>query len=70
MYDQHGVLRGMILVMVHHGDFIYTTGMMKLATMALSLSFVIKFFAIHRILGPAQEGYTCLQKLPSQSKRN
>jgi hypothetical protein len=50
-----------------HGDSIYTVELRRPAALASYVSFVIKFFAIHQNMGPAQWGNTYWQKLTSQS---
>ena len=62
-----GLLLGKILKMHRHGDSIYTAKSMRLADLVSDPSFVIKFFAIHQNIGPAQWGNICSQKLTSLS---
>jgi hypothetical protein len=64
---ENGRLPGIILDMHLRGDSIYTAECRKTATLASYVSYVIKFFAIHQNLGPAEWGNTCWQKLTSQS---
>jgi len=58
---------GINVDMRRRGDSIYTAELKRPAALASYVSFVIKFFAIHQNMGPAQWGNTCLQKLTSQS---
>jgi len=67
MEGHSGLLLGTILDMRRHGDSIYTAELTRLAALASFVSFVIKFFAIHQNMGPAQWGNTRWQKLTSQS---
>jgi len=56
--------------MRHCGDSIYTAQLRRLAALESSVSFVIKFFAIHHIMGPAQWGNTWWLKLALPSEMN
>jgi len=67
MKARSGLLLGMILDMRRRGDSIYTAELKRPGALASYVSFVIKFFAIHQNMGPAQWGHTCLQKLTSRS---
>jgi hypothetical protein len=67
MKARRGVWLGIIPDMRRPGDSIYTTELKQLVDLASDVSFVIKFFAIHQNMGPAQLGNTCWQKLTSQS---
>ena len=67
MKARSGLLFAIILDMCRHGDSIYTAEFKRPAALASYVSFVIKFFAIHQNMGPAQSGNTCWQKLTSQS---
>jgi len=49
------------------GDSVYTAELRRLAAPASYVSFVIKFFAIHQNMGPAQLANTRWQKCISQS---
>jgi hypothetical protein len=44
------------------GDSICTAGLRRQAALASYVSFVIKFFAIHQTMGPAEWGNTCCVK--------
>jgi len=59
-----------ILYMDLHSDSIYTAVLRSPAALVSYVSFVIKFFAIHQNMGPAQCGNTWWQKLTSQSWMN
>jgi hypothetical protein len=50
-----------------HGDVIRTAKLRKLAALESYVLFVIKFFAIHQNMGPAQWGNNCWQKRTLQS---
>jgi len=67
MKARSGLLRWRILEMRLRGDSICTVELRRLAALASDVLCVIKFFAIHQIMGPAQWGYTCWQKLTLQS---
>jgi hypothetical protein len=67
MYARSGLLFGIIFNMRSRGDSIYTVELKKSAALGEYVLFVIKFFAIHQNMGPAQWGTTCWQKLKSQS---
>jgi hypothetical protein len=54
MKARSGLLLGKILDLRHRGDSIYTVELLRPAALASYVSFVIKFFAIHQIMGPAQ----------------
>jgi len=56
-----------ILDMRLRDDSICTAELRRLAALASYVSCVIKFFAIHQNMGPAQWGNMCWQKLTSQS---
>ena len=66
MWARSGLLLGMILDMRLHGDSIYTAELWRPATLASYGLFVIKCFAIHLTMGPAEWGNTCWKKLTSQ----
>jgi len=70
MYSRRGLLLGINLDMHLRGDSICTAELRRPAALASYVSFVIKFFAIHQNMGPAQWGNTCWQKLTSQSETN
>ena len=67
MKAQSGLLLGIFLDMRPGGDSIYTAKLKRPAALVSYVSFVIKIFAIHQNMGPAQCGNTSLQKLTSQS---
>jgi len=67
MQDQSGQLLEIILDMRRRGDSIYTAELKRPAALESYVLIVIKFFAIHQNLGPAQWGNTCMQKLILQS---
>ena len=67
MKARSGLLLGIILDMCRRGDSIDTAELRRPAALASFVSFVIKFFAIHQNMRPAQWGNTCWQKLTSQS---
>ena len=54
---------GMLLDMRVRGDSIYTVELRSPAALASYVSFAIKFFDIHHMMGQAQWGNTCRQKL-------
>jgi len=54
MLAWRGLLVSIILDMRHCGDSIYTAELRRLAALASYVSFVIKCFAIHQNMGPAQ----------------
>jgi len=62
-----GLLLGKIRVMCLCGDSIYTVELRSLAAPASYVLFVIKFFAIHPNMEPAEWGNTCWQKHTSHS---
>ena len=62
------LLLGIIVDMLIHGDSIQTVELMRLAAAESYVLFVIKFFAIHQNMGPAQWGNTSRQMLTSQSE--
>jgi len=70
MWAWSGLLHRRFLDMHHRGDSICTAELRRLAALASYVSCVIKFFAIHQNMGPAQWGNTCWQKLTSQSYTN
>jgi hypothetical protein len=70
MEARSGLLLGIILDMRRRGDSIYTVELKRPAALASYELFVIKFFAIHQNMEPAQWGNTWLQKLTSQSETN
>jgi len=58
MLARSGLLSGLILDMRIPGDSIYTAELRTPAALASYVLFVIKFFAIHQNMGPAQWGNT------------
>jgi len=66
MQARNVILLGMIKDTLLCADFICTAELMRPAALASYVMFVIKFFAIHQDMGPAQWGNTCWQKLTSQ----
>jgi len=58
MEAQNIVLLGMIQVMLPRGGFICTAALRRLEALASNILFVIKIFAIHQGMGPAQWGIT------------
>jgi hypothetical protein len=67
MKGHSGVLLGINPDIRSGGDSTYTAELMRPAALASYLFFVIKFFAIHQNMQPAQWGNICWQKLTSQS---
>jgi len=67
MLARSGLLHRRILDIRLHGDSICTAELRRLAVLASYVLCVIKFFAIHQNMGPAQWGNTSCQKLTSQS---
>jgi len=67
MLTRSGLLLGMILDMRLCGDIIYTAELRRPAALALYVSFVIKFLAIHQNMGLVQWGNACWHKLTLQS---
>jgi len=66
MYARSGLLPGIILEMPLCGDCIYTAELKTPAALASYVSFVIKFFATHQNIGPAQRVNIFWQKLTLQ----
>jgi len=58
MYARSGLMLGTILDMHLRGNFINTAELRGLAALESYGLFVIKFFAIHQNMGPAQWGNT------------
>jgi len=54
MTAKSGLLLGIILDMGRRGDSIYTAELKRPAALASYIFFVVKFFAIHQNMGPAQ----------------
>ena len=67
MSTRSSLLLGIILDRRLRGDPIYTAELSRPAVLASYRLFVIKFFAIHQNMGPAQLGNTCWQKVTWQS---
>jgi len=67
MYARNVLLLGVILEIRLHNNFISTKELRRLAAPESYVSFLIKFFAIHQNIGPAQLGNTCCQKITTQS---
>jgi len=67
MQPPNVLLLRITLDMCLHGNFICTVELRRLAALKWYVLCVIKFFAIHQHMGPAQWGKTCWQKLTSQS---
>jgi len=67
LWTRSCLLLGIILDMRLRGNSIYTAELRRLAALASYVLSVIKFFAIHQNMGPAQWGNTCWQKLTLQS---
>jgi len=65
MQAQITLLLGIILDMRLHGDFVCNAELRRPAALESYLSSVIKFFAIHQGMAPAQWRNTCWQKLTS-----
>jgi len=64
------LLLRMILDMPLNGDLISTAELWTPAALESDVLFVIKFFAIHQNMGPAQWGNSSWQKLIFQSYTN
>jgi len=70
MWAQSVQLVGRILDMHHHGGSICIEALRRPADVASYVLFVIKFFAIHRNIGPAQWATTCWHNRTSRSWTN
>jgi len=66
MWAQNILLVGIILDMHLHGVTIYTAELMRPVAVVVYVSFVIKYFAMHQNMEPAQRGTTGWQKGTSQ----